>query len=150
MHSDQPSEMTRYNWVLLFSLYITQFVAMGFFLIALVAIMREQGYSLESLSVIYLLGLFWVFKFLWAPAIDRWKLPGRGHFRSWLLLLQFLMVVVLLVIAQQPLDGSFTKLFLYCMLLAFLSATQDIAADGLSCSLLLPTEPVATDRTGSG
>ncbi|OOV85994.1 MFS transporter [Oceanospirillum linum] len=140
MHSDQPSEMTRYNWVLLFSLYITQFVAMGFFLIALVAIMREQGYSLESLSVIYLLGLFWVFKFLWAPAIDRWKLPGRGHFRSWLLLLQFLMVVVLLVIAQQPLDGSFTKLFLYCMLLAFLSATQDIAADGLSCSLLLPTE----------
>lgn len=102
--------------------------------------MREQGYSLESLSMIYLLGLFWVFKFLWAPIIDRWKLPGQGHFRSWLLLLQFLMVVVLLVISQQPLDGSFTQLFLYCMLLAFLSATQDIAADGLSCSLSLPTE----------
>lgn len=132
--------MTRYNWVLLFSLYITQYVAMGFFLIALVAIMREQGYSLESLSVIYLLGLFWVFKFLWAPVIDRWTLPGRGHFRSWLLLLQFLMVVVLLVISQQSLDGPFIQLFLYCLLLAFLSATQDIAADGLSCSLLLPTE----------
>lgn len=140
MRSDPQSEMTRYNWVLLISLYVTQFLAMGFFLIALVAIMREQGYSLETLSLIYLLGLFWVLKFLWAPVIDRWTLPGQGHFRSWLLLLQFLMVVVLLVISRQSPQGSFTVLFLLCMLLAFLSATQDIATDGLACSLLLPAE----------
>ncbi len=72
------------TWLLLVSLYITQNLGLGFFWIALVAIMRQQGFPLERLGVIYLLGLFWVIKFLWAPLIDR-----IGFGRPWPLLNPF-------------------------------------------------------------
>ena len=72
----------RSTWSLLFSLYATQYVGISFLLVALVAILRSQGMPLEKLSIVYSLGIFWVFKFLWAPLIDRffiasiWSLPN--------------------------------------------------------------------------
>jgi len=138
MHSDLHIKISPFSWTLLLSLYVTQFLAMGFFLVALVAIMRDLGFSLEMLSTIYLLGLFWVLKPLWAPVIDKYRLPGRGHFRSWLMLLQGSMVLVLLLLSQLMPENSFWTVFMVCMVFAFLSATQDIATDGLALRLLTP------------
>ena len=39
------------------------------------------------------LALAWVFKFLWAPLVDRYGSRRRGHFRSWILPLQLAAVV---------------------------------------------------------
>ena len=88
------------TWLLLASLYMTQYLGLGFFWIALVAIMRRQGMPLEQLGVIYLLGLFWVIKVLWAPLIDRYGFGRLGHYRGWMLLTQGGMVLCLVVIGM--------------------------------------------------
>jgi len=132
------------TWLLLGSLYITQFMGIGFFLIALVAILREQGAPLEQLSLIYLLGLVWVIKVLWAPWVDRIRFGALGHYRGWLLLMQSGMVLTLLVIGRFDAVTEFSTVFALSLLFTVLSATQDIAADGLACRLL------ATEQRGLG
>ena len=128
--------MTPFRWALLSSLYVTQFLSLGFFLIALVAILRREGASLEQLGIIYLLGLVWVAKVLWAPLVDRVRIARFGHYRFWLILTQSSMVVTLLVMAQFDVMTEFGAVFALCLVVACLSATQDIAADGLACRLL--------------
>ena len=128
------------TWLLLASLYMTQHFGLGFFWIALVAIMRRQGVPLERLGVIYLLGLFWVIKFLWAPLIDRYGFSRLGHYRGWLLLTQTGMVLCLVVIGCFDIATQFNAVFAGCAVLAFFSSTQDIATDGLACRLLSAKE----------
>jgi MFS family permease len=127
-------------WLLLASLYVTQFVGLSFFWIALVVIMRRQGVPMERLGVIYLLGLFWAFKFLWAPLVDRFAFGRWGHYRGWLLLTQSGMVLSLVVIGCFDISTQFGAVLAGCVVLAFFSSTQDIAADGLTCRLLSAEE----------
>lgn len=127
------------TWRLMLSLYISQYLGIGFFLVALVAILRQHGESLERLSIVYLLGMVWVAKFLWAPLVDRIGFARGGHFKGWLLVMQSGMVAVLLLIGVFDPVRDFTVVYALCLLLALFSATQDIAIDGLACRLL-PTE----------
>lgn len=124
------------NYLLLGSLYITQYLGIGFFFIALPAIMRQQGMPLEQISVIYVLGLTWVLKFLWAPLVDRFSFGRFGHYRGWLVLMQSLMIVTLLLTGIFDIMTNFWTVFALSGVVTLLSATQDIAADALSCRLL--------------
>lgn len=126
--------------ILLGSLYTTQFIALGFFVTALPVILREQGMPLEQIGLLYLFGLLWVFKFLWAPFIDRFGSRRLGHYRGWLLLLQ--PVLVLLPLAMIPLDlnRDFPLIMVFVGIIAFVSATQDVASDVLAVGLLAPGE----------
>ncbi|MFP4439067.1 MAG: MFS transporter [Chloroflexaceae bacterium] len=135
-----PNGSRRGTYVLLGSLYITQYLGLGFFFTALVAILRQQGVPLEQLSAIYFLGLFWILKFLWAPLIDRVSFGRLGHYRGWLIILQSLLVITLLVIGLFDLGSHLGLILGLCMLVGLFSATQDIAADALSCCLLSPAE----------
>lgn len=126
----------RSTWSLLFSLYTTQYVGISFLLVALVAILRSQGMPLEKLSIVYSLGIFWVFKFLWAPLIDRFSLCRFGHYRTWLLILQAAMMINLTILGFYDLSNDFVLVMSLCATFSFFSATQDIAVDGLACRLL--------------
>jgi MFS family permease len=127
----RPSE-----WLLLSSLYITQSLGPGFFLIALVAIMRQQGAPLKQLSVVPLLGSCWVLKFLWAPLVDRIGFGRLGHYRGWLLLTQSAMVLTFLAIGRFDATKDVVVVMSLFALQSFLAATQDVAADGIACGLL--------------
>lgn len=128
------------TWWLLGSLYTTQYFGLGFFVVALVAILREQGAPLEQLGMVFLLGMVWPFKFLWAPLVDRIKLGRLGHYRAWILVMQGGLVLTFLAMGQFKLIDDFSTVYLLCLLVALLSATQDIAVDGLVCRLLSPAE----------
>lgn len=130
----------RSKYVLLASLYITQYLGLGFFFTALVAILRQQGVPLEQLSAIYVLGLFWILKFLWAPLVDRVGFGRLGHYRGWLIIMQSLLMLTLLVMGLFDLSTQLGLILGLCMLVGLFSATQDIAADALSCCLLAPEE----------
>lgn len=138
--STAPFRMHRGIYLLLGSLYITQYLGIGFFFIALPAIMRQQGMPLEQISVIYILGLTWVLKFLWAPLVDRFSFGHHGHYRGWLLLMQSLMIVTLLVTGLFDIISSFWMVFALSTMVTLFAATQDIAADALSCRLLRPED----------
>ena len=130
--------MTPSRWLLLGSLYVTQFLGQGFFMIALVAIMRSHGAPLEQVGLVYLMGLCWLAKPLWSHHVDRIGFGRLGHYRGWLLAAQTGMVVTLLAIGRLDVVREFSVVLSLCMVLALLSATQDVAADGLACLLLAP------------
>jgi len=132
--------ITTSRWLLLGSLYVTQYFGPGFFLIALVAILRESGAALEMVSVVYLLGLVWALKFLWAPWVDRWQSRQIGHFRAWLIAMQSIMILSLLAIGRFDPVRDFWVIYGLCMLLSLASATQDVAVDGLAYRLVPPKE----------
>jgi len=131
--------MRRYGTLL--ALYVTQYVGVGFVTIGLVAILRDGGTSLETLGALTLIGLVWPLKVLWAPVLDRYGSRTRGHYRSWLLVLQTGLVLTLL--ALLPFDRPGDRLgavILVCAAYVLLSATQDIAVDAIAVRLLAAGE----------
>lgn len=128
--------MRRANWILIASLYVTQFLPVSFFFMGLPAILREQGKTLEEISALYLLGFVWVLKILWAPLVDRVSFGRLGHYRGWLILMQVAMIVMLLLISQIDGLAHFPLLVLLGLVLTVFSATQDVATDAITCRLL--------------
>src|SRR5690606_1576257 len=72
------------------------------------------------------------FKWVWAPMLDQWRLPvlGRlGRRRSWLVLSQSLVILGLVGMALFDPQQHLAWLIALAVLVAFASATQDIAID---------------------
>lgn len=125
---------------LIATLYVSQALPVGFFVIALPVVLREYGAGLETISLFSALALAWVFKFLWAPLVDRFGSETRGHFRSWLIPLQTLAVLSVLAISMTDPGKSLTPLALAGSLFMLVAATQDIATDGLAVRILRESE----------
>ncbi|MFY1688706.1 MFS transporter [Plantactinospora sp. WMMB782] len=127
------------------ALYVTQYLGIGFITVGLTAILRDGGTSLDTLALLQVVGLIWPIKFLWAPVLDRYGSRHRGHYRSWLLVLQSALVLALLALLpfSRPAD-QLGPVIAICAAFVFFSATQDIAADAVAVRLL-----AASDR-GAG
>jgi len=119
-------------WGLFVPLYMSQFLAIGFLFTALTAISRDRGNDLEDVGVIYVLGMVWAVKFLWAPLVDKFGSSRRGHYRSWLLWTQPLSVVAILAIIPLDVVSDLWVILAMLAVVAILSATQDVATDALA------------------
>jgi predicted MFS family arabinose efflux permease len=119
------------------ALYVTQYLGIGFVTVGLSGILRGAGTSLDTLALIQFVGLIWPIKFLWAPLLDRYGSRHRGHYRSWLLVLQSGLVVALLALVpfNRPAE-QLGPVIAICAAYVFLSATQDIAVDAIAVRLL--------------
>jgi PAT family beta-lactamase induction signal transducer AmpG len=107
---------------------------------ALQAWFTTAGMDLRTIGWMTLVGQAYVFKFLWAPLIDRFAPPWLGRRRGWVLLAQATCAAALLGMSvHEPSQSAATIAFL-AVLLAFASATQDIAYDAHRTDLLLPVE----------
>lgn len=98
------------------------------------------GMSLKDIGWITVIGQAYVFKFLWAPLIDRVRLPWLGRRRGWVLLMQAICGAALVAMSFQTPQGAAVVLAFFAVLLAFGSATQDIAYDAHRTDLLRPAE----------
>lgn len=123
--------LTKQHIALIFSLYITQYLGLAFFMEGLIAILRKNGASLENLGFIYMLGLFWVFRFLWSPFIDTIKFKKWGHYRGWIIIFQSLMVATLVIVSFFDLLTHYEVVITCCAFFAFFSASQNVALDAL-------------------
>lgn len=119
-------------WGLFVPLYMSQFLAIGFLFTALTAISRDRGGQLEDIGVIYVLGMVWAVKFMWAPLVDRFGSARRGHYRSWLQWTQPLAAVAILAIIPFDIVDDTWVILALLALVAILSATQDVATDALA------------------
>lgn len=98
--------------------------------------MSKEGVDLETLGYVSLLSLPYALKFLWAPVLDRFVPPLLGRRRGWLVITQ---VALLLAIAAMSLHDprqGLQLLAVNAMLIAFLSASQDIAFDAYRVDVL--------------
>jgi len=95
--------------------------------------LREAGIDRTTIGYLSWVGLAYGFKWAWAPLVDRLPLPGLTHLlgrrRSWLLASQLAVIGGLIGMAlTDPLEGL-RPMILFALVVAFASATQDIALD---------------------
>jgi len=93
--------------------------------------LKENGIVLKDITMIASAGMTYALKFLWAPLLDHWRIPGfsrLGRRRGWLLFAQLGVAAGLLTMAFLtptqliPFVGA-------TLVVAFFGATQDIAVD---------------------
>src|SRR5690606_28224239 len=101
-----------------------------FFLIfdTLSAWLREAGLSLQTITVFALATLSYALKFVWAPVIDRVRLPLLhdllGKRRSWMVLMQVLIMLGLWLIAGSDPVTQLGQVALLAVLVGFCGATE--------------------------
>lgn len=95
--------------------------------------LREAGIDRSTIGYLTWIGLIYAGKWLWAPLVDRLPIPflGRllGRRRSWLIFAQSIIVLGLLGMASLDPKVAITPVVWCALLVAFGSATQDIALD---------------------
>ena len=95
--------------------------------------LREAGIDRSTIGYLTWVGLIYAFKWMWAPLVDRVAIPFLstlfGRRRSWLLFAQLLIILGLVGMASIDPKVQLTPIVWCALLVAFGSATQDIALD---------------------
>ena len=95
--------------------------------------LRDAGLTLEVIGYFSLATLASSFKFLWAPWIDRARIPflthWLGHRRSWMLVCQTLIMIGLWLVAGSNPVANLGLMATFAIFVGFSSATQDIVID---------------------
>ncbi|MFI4948307.1 MAG: AmpG family muropeptide MFS transporter [Alphaproteobacteria bacterium] len=106
--------------------------------------LAEIGVSLTTIGLFGLVRTSYSLKFLWSPLIDRLPIPlltaRLGRRRSWALAIQLLLAAAILALGMTDprVDPALTALA--AVIVAFLSASQDIVIDAYRIELLRPDE----------
>ncbi len=101
------------------------------------------GVSLQEIGFLTLVGTAYTLKFLWAPLVDRFAFPVLGRRRSWMLVSQLLLAVLIACMGLLDPGNQLMWLAVLAVLVAFWSATQDIAFDAYSTDVLRDEERAA-------
>lgn len=99
-----------------------------------------SGISIVTIGALALLGQPYVYKFLWAPLLDSYIPPLFGRRRGWLIITQIGLIISITFMAFGNPQTSPVFLASLALLVAFLSASQDIAIDAYRTDILSPTE----------
>ena len=95
--------------------------------------LREAGVDRATIGYLSWVGLAYGFKWVWAPLVDRLPLPVLtrllGRRRAWLLLAQLFIVAGLIAMALSDPQAGLRATTIAALVVAFASATQDIALD---------------------
>lgn len=140
-----PNAKQRQSWRETFSIYLHPRVASMLFLgfsaglpyllvfTTLTAWLTEAGVNRARIGFFSWIGITYSIKVLWAPIVDRVQLPilGRllGKRRSWILFAQLLIASGLVGMALTDPAQDLRQLALLALVVAFGSATQDVAID---------------------
>ena len=124
-------------------------ISSGFPLTLLLATMTFwlSKVGIDKATIGFAIGLTtpYTLKFLWAPLVDKLPLPvltrAFGQRRGWLFLIQGLLVIALWQLgASNPQPGAMGAFAFWAIVVAFLSATQDIVIDAYRIEILSDEE----------
>ncbi|MGQ7263667.1 AmpG family muropeptide MFS transporter [Vreelandella sp. V005] len=95
--------------------------------------LRSDGVEVAAIGFFAWIGMLYSIKFFWAPVVDRLALPlmtrAFGQRRGWMLLAQGMIAAGLVGLAGLSPVGNLGWVAVFALLVAFGSATQDIAID---------------------
>lgn len=92
---------------------------------------RQRGVSLAEIGLLSIIALPWTFKFLWAPLVDR-----LATYKRWLLSVQIGLAATMFALLVSDPVRAMPLLWVVLVLMATLSATQDIVVDAYTIRLL--------------
>lgn len=105
--------------------------------------LTEHGVGLVVIGFFAWVTLLPTFKFLWAPLLDRFDVPGFARFwgkrRGWIMLSQLGIFTSMVAMAFTAADRSLAVTALFAVLLAFWTTTLEVAADAWRIELA-PTQ----------
>ena len=97
--------------------------------------LKEDGLSRSTIGWAGLIFGVYAFNYLWAPLIDRIKIPfltkKLGHRRGWIVLMQILILISLIAWSLINPSENLALVISVGLLIAIASATQDITVDAL-------------------
>lgn len=115
--------------------------------------LAEHGVALAIIGFFAWVQLLPTFKFLWAPLLDKYDVPGFAGFwgkrRGWIMLSQLGIFTSMLAMALTSSDTSLWLTALWAVLLAFWTTTLEVAADAWRIELAPTPEeqgPVAASN----
>src|SRR5690349_233509 len=100
----------------------------------------QAGVDIVTIGAFSLVGMPYVWKVLWAPVLDRFIPPLWGRRRGWILITQLGLCVTLFLLAQMNPQTQPALIGVIALMIAFISASQDIAIDAYRTDILLPDE----------
>ncbi|QKS31722.1 AmpG family muropeptide MFS transporter [Accumulibacter sp.] len=101
--------------------------------------LRSESVDLKTIGLFALIQFPYTWKFLWAPLLDRYRLP-LGRRRGWMLLSQIGLLLSIGLLGGFSPAANLTSVVWLSVALAFLSATQDIALDAFRREILSDQE----------
>ena len=106
--------------------------------------LQEDGLSRSTIGWAGLIFGVYAFNFLWAPLIDRIRLPWLserlGHRRAWIVTLQAVILVCLVLWSTVDPTANLAGVVAIGLVIAIASATQDITIDALRIEQIGRTE----------
>lgn len=104
--------------------------------------LRDVGVSRTEIGLFALVATPYAINFLWAPLLDRMRLPWlsqrMGRRRSWALFTQVGLVAAILFLSITNPSENLALVALGCVFVTFLSATQDVVIDAYRIDVLEP------------
>jgi MFS transporter, PAT family, beta-lactamase induction signal transducer AmpG len=102
--------------------------------------LASAGINLKAIGFYSLVGLPYIFKFLWAPLLDRYLPPLLGRRRGWIVVFQACLAVAIGVMGfSSPTEAPYV-LAAIALLVVFLSSSQDIVIDAYRVDTIPPSE----------
>ena len=98
--------------------------------------MSIEGVDLKAIGLISLVSVPYSLKFIWSPLLDRFVPPFLGRRRGWLVLMQVALIFAIAAMALQQPRQALQFLAFNAVLIAFFSASQDIAFDAYRTDVL--------------
>jgi MFS transporter, PAT family, beta-lactamase induction signal transducer AmpG len=102
--------------------------------------MTVEKVDLAAIGWFSLASLPYSLKFLWSPFLDRFTIPILGRRRGWLIVTQVALVVAIAIMAFQQPKQALQLLAINAIIIAFFSASQDIAVDAYRTDVLQKLE----------
>jgi PAT family beta-lactamase induction signal transducer AmpG len=96
--------------------------------------------DIKTIGLFGLVGFPYILKFLWAPLLDRFLPPLLGRRRGWILIYQWCLAIGIGVMALSSPSRAPYELAAIALIVAFLSASQDIVVDAYRVDVIPPSE----------
>ncbi len=106
--------------------------------------LAKEGVELAAIGGLLTVSTPYSLKFLWAPTLDHLRLPGftrlLGRRRGWALFIQILLMTAIVSLGASDPADNLVYMAGAALVVAFLSASQDIVIDAYRIEILLEHE----------
>ena len=102
--------------------------------------LARENVDIGTIGYFSWVGMSYSLKFIWSPLLDRFTLFKAGRRRSWMFLTQILLMGLIFLLGSLSPKDQLPLMAAVSILIAFFSATQDIAIDAYRRELLSDEE----------
>lgn len=112
-----------------------------FLLLQLIPVwLRTEQVSLQDIGLLTLVQLPYTWKFLWAPLLDRYQIPGLARRHGWMFVLQLGLAAAIFVVGLWSPSSQLLAITVCAVLIGLFSASLDVIIDAYRRELLPDAE----------